>query len=81
MIDIDMSARNTPELVEQVLSRLPDDVTMEDVQYSLYVAEVLRARADRLDEAVDMGTERSLQSGLLLSHQDVVMRMARWLQK
>jgi hypothetical protein len=42
-----MSARNTKELVEQVLSRLPEDATMEDVQYSLYVADLLRDRTDR----------------------------------
>ena len=76
-----MSARNTKELVEQVLSRLPDDATMEDVQYSLYVADLLRDRADLLHEAIDAGVERSLESGTLVSHQDVVTRMARWLRK
>jgi hypothetical protein len=32
-----MSDRNAKQIVERVLSRLPDTATMEDVQYQLYV--------------------------------------------
>jgi len=33
--------------VQSILNRLPDDCTLDDVQYHLYVAETLRHRLDQ----------------------------------
>ena len=57
------------EDVRQILDRLPDDTTYEDVQYHLFV----RQRIQR-------GLEE-LNSGRTVSQQDVEQRMQKWLDK
>lgn len=57
------------EEVSKLLANLPDDCSLEDIQYHLYVLQkVERGLAD-------------VKEGRVLSHEDVEKRMARWLAK
>ncbi len=54
--------------VRQLLDSLPDDATLEDVQYSIYVRErVLRGRQEA-------------DAGQVLDPDEVDLRMKRWLE-
>ena len=53
--------------VESLLKKLPDDCSLEDVQYHLYVLEKVRRG---LDEARDRGT---------ISQEEVEARLKKWL--
>ena len=53
--------------VERLLTRLPEDSTLEDVQYHLYVL-----------EKVQRGLARAEQEGTL-SHAEAEVRLQRWL--
>jgi hypothetical protein len=56
------------EEVRQLLDTLPDDATLEDVQYSIYVRErVLRGRQEADAEQI-------------LDQDEVDRRMKRWLE-
>lgn len=55
--------------VESLLKSLPDDCTLEDVQYHLYVLEKVRR-----------GEERAASEGVL-TQSEVETRMSRWLTK
>jgi hypothetical protein len=55
------------EEVKSLLDRLPEDCTIEDVQYHLYVM-----------EKIGNGIRRAESEGAL-SHQDVERRLSRWL--
>ena len=52
--------------VAQLLSKLPEDCTLEDVQYHLYVV-----------EKIQRGLERAEKEGAV-SQQEAEKRMARW---
>ena len=53
--------------VEQLLNKLPDDSSVEDIQYHLYVLDKVRR-----------GLEDSRVSGAL-SQEEVEMRLSKWL--
>ncbi|MGC2324022.1 MAG: hypothetical protein WA463_15430 [Terriglobales bacterium] len=53
--------------VKSLLRKLPDDCSLEDVQYHLYVLEKVRRG---LDEARERGT---------ISQEDVETRLKKWL--
>ncbi|MCG6940674.1 MAG: hypothetical protein LJE69_05425 [Thiohalocapsa sp.] len=53
--------------VEGLLRTLPDDASLEDIQYHLYVL-----------EKVKKGEERAAEEGTL-SQEDVMARMRQWL--
>lgn len=55
--------------VRALLENLPDDASLEDIQYHLYVR-----------QKVLKGLEASEQ-GRTLTHQEAVRRMSRWLDK
>lgn len=55
--------------VRQVLEQLPDDCSVEDIQYRLYVLETLRNRT----EAADRGD--------FLEQAEVEQRLYKWLRK
>jgi hypothetical protein len=55
--------------VRAVLKRLPDDCTMEDVQYELYVAELIRQRLKMTE------TEKGIP------HSEIVRRVESWRKK
>lgn len=54
--------------VEKLLHRLPDDSTLSDIQYHLYVLEkIKRGRA-------------AIKAGRSYSNDDAKLRLSRWLQ-
>ncbi len=53
--------------VRTILEVLPDETTLEDIQYHIYVR-----------QKVDRG-RRDVKEGRLLSQREVERRMARWL--
>ena len=53
--------------VELLLNKLPDDCTVEDIQYHLYVLDKVRSV---LEDARVNGT---------LSHEEVESRLSKWL--
>jgi hypothetical protein len=56
------------EEVRQLLETLPDDATLEDVQYSIYVRErILRGRQEA-------------DAGQILEQDEVERRMSRWIE-
>ena len=55
--------------VRKLLETLPEDVTLEDVQYSIYV----RERIQRARKEADLGN--------LIEQQEVEHRMRRWLDE
>ena len=56
------------EQVQAVLNDLPDDCTMEEVQYELYLADLLRKRAEMSE------TEEGIP------HAEVAKRFDKWLK-
>ena len=55
--------------VEELLSHLPDDSTLEDIQYHLYVLEKIKhGRAD-------------IAAGRVYTTEEARQRLSRWLQK
>jgi predicted transcriptional regulator len=60
---------NAKTQVRQVLDRLPDDCSLEDVQYHLYVAEKLRQRLAQAD------------AGQAVPQSEAEKRLDKWLIK
>jgi predicted transcriptional regulator len=58
----------TKEAVIEMIRRLPDDVSTEDIMEELYVRQ-------RIEEGL-----RQAEAGEVISHEDVKKRMARWLE-
>ncbi len=59
------TSKTAKEQVREMLDRIPDDVSLEDIQYHLYVRQKI---------------ERSLQAereGRVVSHEEVKRRMSR----
>ncbi|RJP33994.1 MAG: hypothetical protein C4547_11465 [Phycisphaerales bacterium] len=54
--------------VREVLDRLPDDCSLEDVQYHLYVADKLRRRIAQAD------------AGQAVPHAEAEKRLEEWLK-
>ena len=57
------------EEVQSLLSKLPDDCSLEDIQYHLYVIEKVR---NGLEAAESQGT---------VSQEEVEQRFSKWLAK
>jgi predicted transcriptional regulator len=51
----------------EVISRMPEDSTFEDIQYHLYVL-----------ECIELG-EREVENSRTLTHEEVERRLAKWL--
>ena len=58
----------TKELLQRLLDRLPDDATLEDVQYQIYVLQKIQAG------------EEDLAAGRTVSHDELKRDLARWLK-
>jgi predicted transcriptional regulator len=56
------------EEVRQLLEQLPDDTTLEDIQYHIYVR-----------QKIDRGLE-DVAAGRMLTENEFDARMARWLE-
>jgi predicted transcriptional regulator len=59
----------TKEIVTGVLKSLPDDCTLEDVQYELYVRQKIAEGEKAADE------------GKLVSHEEVIREAREWLRR
>ena len=57
------------EQIASILEKLPDDCTMEDMQYHLYVV-----------EKIHQGIERADREGVV-EHQAAEQKLAKWLQE
>ncbi len=55
--------------VRELLEGLPDDASLEDIQYHIYVRQ-------KIQKGLDAARE-----GRTLTHQEVVRRMSRWIEK
>ena len=58
----------TKEKACEVISRMPEDSTFEDIQYHLYVL-----------ACIERG-ERDIEDGKTLNHEEVESRLAKWLR-
>jgi predicted transcriptional regulator len=52
----------------EVISRMPDESTIEDIQYHLYVL-----------QCIEQG-ERDIEDGRVLTHNEAESRLAKWLK-
>ena len=57
------------EQVEQILQKLPEDASLEDIQYHIYVRQKIQQGLDDAD------------AGRILSHAEVQKRLAKWLSR
>jgi predicted transcriptional regulator len=57
------------EEVRRILESLPDDATLEDIQYRIYVRQAIAAGVRDVDE------------GRVVSQEEVERRMSRWTEK
>ena len=57
------------EEVRRILNSLPDDATLEDIQYRIYVRQAIAAGVSDIDE------------GRVVSQEEVERRMSRWTEK
>jgi predicted transcriptional regulator len=57
------------EEVRRILESLPDDATLEDIQYRIYVRQAITAGL------------RDVDQGRIVSQEEVERRMARWTEK
>lgn len=55
--------------VRELLDNLPDDASLDDIQYHLYVR-----------QKIQWGLEAA-EKGRTLSHEEMLRRMSRWLEK
>ncbi len=55
--------------VTKLLNRLPDDCTLEDVQYHLYVL-----------QKIEQGL-KDIEEGRVYTQEEVEKKMAKWLEK
>ena len=55
--------------VEHILEMLPEDASLEDIQYHIYVR-----------QKIQQGLE-DVEAGRVVSHSEVQRRMAKWLTK
>jgi predicted transcriptional regulator len=58
----------TKELLQKLLDRLPDDATLEDVQYQIYVLQKIHAG------------EEDIAAGHTVPHDEVMRDLARWVK-
>lgn len=58
---------NAKEHIRELLDKLPDDVSYEDVQYHIYVQQAVQRGLDAVDR------------GEVISQEEVEKRMTKWL--
>jgi predicted transcriptional regulator len=61
--------KSAKDEVRDLLEHLPDDASLEEIQYHLYVRQKIRRGLD------------AAEAGKVLSHEEVVRRMSRWIEK
>ena len=60
---------NVKQQVREILEQLPDDCSIEDVPYRLYVVETIRRRSETADR------------GKFASEAEVEQKLSKWLPK
>lgn len=58
----------TKEVLRRLLDRLPDDATIEDVQYQIYVLQKIHAG------------EKDVHEGRTIPHDQMMKELAHWLK-
>lgn len=58
----------TKELIRKLLDQLPDDATIEDVQYQIFVLQKIQAG------------EEDLKAGRIVTNDQVMNDLARWVK-
>jgi predicted transcriptional regulator len=61
--------QTTKQEVSDLLNRLPDDCTLEDVQYHLYVL-----------QKIERGL-KDVEEGRIYTQEEVEKKMSKWLEK
>ena len=61
--------QTTKQEVSNLLNRLPDDCTLEDVQYHLYVL-----------QKIERGL-KDVEEGRIYTQEEVEKKMSKWLEK
>jgi predicted transcriptional regulator len=64
-----MKMKTPKEEVRELLERLPDDTSIEDIQYHLYVR-----------QKVHKGLQAA-KDGRTVPHEEAVRRLSKWLEK
>ena len=57
------------EQVQEILETLPEDASLEDIQYHIYVRQKIQEGMEDLD------------AGRVVSHEEVQRRLAKWLTR
>ncbi len=57
------------EQVQQILENLPDDASLEDIQYHIYVRQ-------KIEQGI-----ADVEAGRVVSHEEVQRRLAKWRTK
>lgn len=60
---------NAKEQVREILETLPEEASLEDIQYHIYVRQKIQQGLD------------DVEAGRVISHEDVQQRLAKWLAK
>ena len=55
--------------VQKILEELPEDASLEDIQYHIYVRQ-------KIEQGLD-----DIAAGRVISHEEVQRRLAKWLTK
>lgn len=55
--------------VRRILDHLPDDATYQEIQYHIYAV-----------QKIERGLQ-DIEQGRLVSHKEVVQRMAKWIER
>jgi predicted transcriptional regulator len=63
------SMETAKDQVQQILQKLPEDASLEDIQYHIYVRQKIQQGLD------------DVEAGRVLSHAEVQKRLAKWLTK
>lgn len=67
--ETDLPQHSVKEAVRAMVDKLPEDCTIEDVKYHLYVLENIRKGIEQIER------------GELVSQEEAKRRMAKWLSK
>ena len=66
---LEVILKTAKDEVRELLENLPDDASLEDIQYHLYVCQKIQRGLEAAEE------------GRTISHEEAARRMSRWLEK
>ena len=66
---VEVILKTAKDEVRELLENLPDDASLEDIQYHLYVRQKIQRGLEAAEE------------GRTISHEEASRRMSRWLEK